>query len=182
MKNRSLYWITIIELLVVIAITWILVIWVSQINRGGLSDRQKIAIFINKLVSNIEVVRNNALIWKGIWLDLVVPQKWKIDFFSSWTWEIITSYDLDWTGSWNVFDKFSVILDKPYFLKSLECLNLSWDLEEVLSQTWSIIIEHNKFFLSWCSDVSSKKLRIVLKHKFFEEAFIVNTINGVIER
>ena len=184
MKNKTSYWFALVELLVVIAILWILVLWIRATDWNSLSDKQRMIIFANKLVSNIETTRNNSLFWKGIWDSLSVPKKWKIDFFLSWSWWILTSYDLDWEGIWITFSGSSITLEneKFYSIKSLECLDLFSNPKETLFSTWTILIESDKLSLLWCHDTSSKKLRITSGYKSFEESFSINTVNGLIER
>ena len=181
MKNRTLYWFTLIELLVVMAILWIFALWTTNIDWGSLSDKQRMIIFNNKLVSNIETARNNSLIWRWIWPSLVVPKKWKIDFSLSWSWSMTVSYDSDWTNTWTPYTSLSVIPEKFYSIKSLEYSNLDWTSTWNVSWTWIVVIEWSNLSLS---NVSSqyKKLKVILSYKDHEGTFSINVVNGLIER
>jgi len=86
---------TLIELLVVISIITILALWISQISFTTMWDKQKLDTTVARIVSNIETVRWNALMWKWIWDQLTVPESYQIDFSTTWSGNITTQY-LSW--------------------------------------------------------------------------------------
>ena len=184
MKNLFSHWFTLIELLVVIAIISILALWINSINWNSLSDRQKISIFNNKIMSNIESIRNNALVWRWVWNSLLVPKKWKIDFSpapNSW---VKVSY-LNEEDYWISYNSLNIFPKKFYSIKSLKCLDLRENLSqtwEILSQTWTIEIQSGKMSLFWCPSKYHKKLKIVSGYKWFEESFSINVVSWLIER
>ena len=70
-KNNNAF--TIVELLVAIVVVIIITLSWSNIAFRAISDKQNLEISTNKIISEIERVRNNSLIWKGIWTNLEVP-------------------------------------------------------------------------------------------------------------
>lgn len=152
-------------------------LWISQINFNTISDKQRAESYMNKIKSSIETVKNNALIWKWIWSDLIVPSQWKIDL-KSWSWNLISSY-LSW--AWIDYSNYSYIPENSlYKIKNIKCVKLN-GTEENLSDTWSIIISWANLSLSWCADTDFKVLRITTNYKQFENTFELNTVSWVIE-
>lgn len=174
-KNKK--WFTLAELLVWITIIWILALWVSQINFNTISDKQRAETYLSKIKTSIETVKNNSLIWKWIWTDLIVPEKWKIDL-KSWSGHLVTSY-FSWT--WINYSSYSYTPENNlYTIKSIECAKLDWTSDTV-SETWSIVISWSKLSLNWCPDDSYKILRINSNYKQFENTFEINTVSWIIE-
>jgi len=158
---------TLIEIMVVIAIIGILSVWISNIDWNRLSDRQKVTIFKNRVVSQIETVRNNALFWKAVTNNLVVPNYWKIDIWSG-------SLDIDYsTGTLADFQDYeNVIFDRFEKISSISC-----------GGTWSVLIEWSSLSLSGSCSESDKTLEFDVWYKgdTFDERVSINIINGLIE-
>jgi len=129
-KNKAF---TLIEILVWMAILTILIMWATRVNFNYSTNNQKLEIFNNKIASEIETARNNSLIWKWVGSELIIPDWWKIDFSTNWSWVVITSY-LSWT--WIENNKVSI--DEWYSISNINC---SSDL--IATETWTI------FFDSW---------------------------------
>jgi len=174
---------TLIELMLVIGIISIIAIWSSWINFNRLSDKQKIEIFSNKIITLFEKVRNNSLLWKGIWTNMQVPEKWKIEFSNAWNWQILTSYYLSWATDWTIYD--NNVFDTLFEIKELECTNINnTNTESILNWTWTIEINWSKLSLNWdCTDISHKKIITTVRYKNnFEEKIEINTINWLINK
>lgn len=149
-NNKNINGFTIMELMIAITIIWIIFIWSTNINFKYISDRQKLEIFTNKIISEIERIRNNSLIWKWIWTTLIVPEKWKIEFNSWWnwtsTWNIITSY-----YNWSIWiQENNLKIEKLTNINKVDCIDVSWLVLPLNNtQTWTIIFEWWKYNLLW---------------------------------
>lgn len=169
---------TLVELLVIIAIIGIIVSAWTQINVNNIWDDNRLIIFNNKIISQYETLRNNALLWKWIDSDIGVPEAWKLSYSLSASWTITPSY-----SSWASWISYSgAILTTPNFyeLQNIECL----DLSKSLVWTWSnaeIIINWNDFSLWWDCVWSSKILKFSTKFKNDTADIYINTINWLIE-
>jgi hypothetical protein len=177
MKKINNYWITLIELLVVISIIWILALWGSKINFNSLNDKQKIEIYSNKVISSFETIRNYSLIWKWIWVDLMSPEKWKIEFSKSWSWSVKSSYFSWWWVEYN-----NITFDDNYEISSIKCLKYNWNANWGLTwDIWTIEIIWTNLSLTWCVS-SSKILKTTIKYKNnFEKNIEINTINWLVD-
>jgi len=81
-ENKNAF--TLIELLLVIFLIIMWIIWTSSLNFNLLTDKQKLENFVNRANIEFEEIQSNALLWKWIWATLENPDKWKIEFLSSW--------------------------------------------------------------------------------------------------
>ncbi len=173
---------TLVELMAVIAIVSIIAIWTSRVNFSSLSDRQKLDIFSNIWISNYEHVRNNALLWKGFWTPLIIPEKWKIDFstqdygtintyyYNSWSWVPYQGY----SSTWNYFSQ----------LTNFTCKRPNNSIENTFTwstNTGSIIFEGSQITLTWACDPGSKILEYNAFYRDFNNIIQINTVNGLIE-
>lgn len=177
----KIFWFTLIELMVVITIIWILALWISNVNFRAMSDGQKLKTYTNNIINNIETIRNNALMWKWVTSDLIVPPSWKIDFGFSWSWSISTFYS--W-ATWVPYSEFDTNFSDYYSIDSIRCLTLDWTEDNNLSvwEVWSVYIKQNILDLSWdCLD-TSKILEITTAYKWFTNKFSVNTVNWLVEK
>ena len=105
MKKNNHNAFTLIELMVVIGIIAILILGSNFLNFNKVSNKQKLDTKTIRIVSQIEEIRNNSLLWKWIWTELIVPKKYRIDFSTSWSWVISTKY-YSWSYmDYNLFDK-----------------------------------------------------------------------------
>jgi len=174
LNNKKAF--TLIEILVVIAIIWILIFWVSNIDFGNTSDKQRLESFYYKVKSEIETIKNNSLVWKWIWISLIVPKEWKIDF-SSGANTIPTYY------SWVTWINYNHIkVENLYKIKSIICSNLDWTSTWNLSwNTWSVIISWLNISLSWCTDLNYKSLKITTWYKELEKTLEINTVSWVLK-
>ena len=70
---------TLIELLVWIVIVIIIILWITKVDFNKIWDKQRLDKKVIQIISQIETIRNNSLLWKWIWVNLDVPEKYKID-------------------------------------------------------------------------------------------------------
>lgn len=184
MKKNNLKAFTLIELMVVIALIWILIWWANFLSFNNISSKDKLETKVIKIISNIETIRNNALLWKWIWQNLIVPEKYKIDFSTSWSWKINYYY---FSGAISDFVKYNFDkenkLDKFESISSIKCLKLDWSLWTNLttSQTWTIIIEWANMTLTWNCDNTTKILELNIKRKQFSKKININTVSWLIK-
>lgn len=176
-KNKAF---TIIELLVWISILLIILMWVSNLDYNRLNQIQKLEIFINKVKSNFETIRNNSLIWKWIWNWLNIPSKWTINYSVSNSWTITA---IAYSGS-NILNSESINFEPWISIDRIRCLKYNWTSNKTLnnSETWSIDIIWNKITLSWdCSSIDSKILEITVWNKINTWSILINTLNWLVE-
>ena len=182
MKYQNKNWFTLIELLVIIFILWLIATAGSNFNTNTLSDKQKSESFFSKVKTNIETVKNNALIWRWIpdWADIFVPKKWEIKFSTIWSWSITTNYEPDGGGSFVNYSDYSITPMDKYEIKEIVCVDFQWNTGALSWTDWTLSIEWNTLGLEWCSS-SYKILRITTTYKHYEKTFDLNTISWVIE-
>lgn len=183
MKKVSNNAFTLIELLIVILIIAILILGSNFLNFNKVSNKQKLDTKTIQIVSQIEEIRNNALLWKWIWTDLFVPEKYKIDFSTSWSWIISTQY-LSWTYlDYNLFNKRIEFLNDFSSISEVKCLKLDKSLWNSLTntQTWTIFIKWANMSLSWSCDSTTKILELNIKRKSDTKKIQINTLNWLIE-
>jgi len=176
-KNKAF---TIVELLVAIAIITIISLWANSISFKSVSDKQWLEIFNNKIISEIERVRNNSLIWKGIWANLDVPKTWRIDFSTSWSWILNTNYRLTDISPW-ILDS-SLPMDK-FSINWVTCINVAWTLFPLTTtETWSIIFEWWKYKLWWNCIDSQSSIKISTLNRWFNYEIEFDVVSWIIKR
>jgi len=118
---------TLTELLIVVALISIMTIWAMNMN-FDISDREKLAMFDNEIMTQIEEVRDFALIWKWItdsW-NLVIPDRWKVTL-SPWfwanKWKVTSEYFLTNAWAWTIYKEYDV--QDPFVIEKLTCRQLN---------------------------------------------------------
>ncbi len=179
---------TIIELLIVLIII-LLIFSISSFNFFGMSDRQKLEIFTNKIISKVEEVRNNALVWKSVnlkWSWIFIPDAWKIEIKDSIS---KTSYcpklnkddnkSCDW--DWKFYNKINLAsLDKWKIEKKL-CLDWGSFKEKSLIEIIFIWKEWYLFCGNGLSSVESYNLKIITKNNSKKFQIDFDSVNTLIE-
>jgi hypothetical protein len=123
------------------------------------------------------------LFWKWIWTSLLVPEKWKIDFWFSGSWEINTYY-----YSWSWIQNNNISFWNFYEIEKIKCLNLDESSIQSFTWwniwTWTIEIGWNTMTLTWsCNNTIHKKLITTIKYKNnFTQDIEINTINWLIKK
>lgn len=182
-KNNAF---TLIELMVVISIIAILILGSNFLSFNNISNKEKLNTKIIQINSQIETIRNNALLWKWIWTNLIVPKKYKIDFSTNGSGQILYSY-LSWATyqKYNLFDKKIDFSNQFESISEINCLKLDWwtwsnsPLQN--TETWTIFIEGANMTLSWNCDTNTKILDLTIKRKQDTKKIQINTLNWLIE-
>ncbi len=172
---------TLIELLVVITIVGIVLFASSRINFNQISDSQKAKIFTNKIVSNIETVRNNSLIWRWVWTKLEQAKNWKVEMLVWDSWNLSTFY-----STWVYIKENNLSFDFENFAKieSIDCLKLDNSVvENINSWSWKIIFTWGNFAFSWGTNCyTSKKMKLNIKFKDDIQTIEINSVNWLITK
>jgi prepilin-type N-terminal cleavage/methylation domain-containing protein len=173
---------TLIEILVVISIIAILALWIVWMDFNRLSWKQKTEIFWNKIVSNMETIINNALLWKWIWVNLNTPKQWKIEISTTNSWTLKTSY-LSWSLRYN-YEETSLNTIYPYSISNIYCIKLDGSTGglELWNSTWTILIKQAELSLSWCEDDNFKILKFDTSFLDNKKTIDINTLNGIIKK
>jgi Tfp pilus assembly protein FimT len=182
-KLKSKIAFTLVELVVIITIIAILAIWVSRINFNAISNKQALESFVGSISNQIETVRTNALVWKWVGTNLIVPTSWKMEF-SKDNWTITTSY----------FSADSWIIDGEikktwYEIKDISCTQPDGTSTSNYNK-WFIFFEKDKYSLNnwtnWCSWFDNKdyfsRIAIQISFNWASETLEFNTLNWLIKR
>lgn len=163
--------------MVVIALIAIITLWVTNVDFNRSSNQQKLAIFTNEIVSKIETVRNNALIWKWIGTDVETPDSWQIQISDTSSWSVQTSYNL-WGGPISS-NEYSIIPNAFYSIWDMRCIQLDGTSEANWNAT--ITINGNEMILSGCSTDNFKILEFTTSYRDLTQAVQINTLSWLIE-
>lgn len=179
MKRKSLKSaFTLVELMVVVVLIGLLTwIW-SQLNINTIWDSNKLTIFNNKLITNFETIRNNTLLWKWTDTNVWVPDAWKIDYNSSWSWTVTTSY-LSWT--WVSYALSAITAPEFHSISQINCLDIWGTVINSNVSTWSVIITWNEFSLSGSCSSNTRILEITTWFRNDINQIHINTLNWLIE-
>ncbi len=169
---------TVIELLVVIAVIIIMVLWATNMNFNSTTNNQKLEIFTNKVISEIETVRTNDLVWKWElnWAALEIPDKWLIEFSSSWLWSISTKIERN--SSIEDFSDF--FMEEGFSIDEVWC-----DMPDRTSynttNSWTIVFDKWNYSLQWVNCQNWETL-ITIKtwFRWIQDTINFDTINWLI--
>lgn len=179
-KNKN--WFSLVELMITIAVISIIWIVALKLNFNNLIDNQKSLMFSNDIYSNIEKVRNNALLWKWVWSwTFIYPDKWVIKVWTWWTNWTITWHFYTWWVLQN-YDEFKVnFIDENSKISKLTCYDITKSNPNNITNI-DIEIIWNSISLSWCSNPNNKILDIETSYKNFKKIVRINTITWIIEK
>lgn len=138
---------TVMELLVVITVLIIIVIWATNVNFNTSTNNQRLEIFTNRIISEIETVRTDDLVWRAEleWSDLMIPENWKIEFSTTNSWEMITTVT---NNTWVENNVRSLNIEEWYSINEIWCTHpTSWNYNETDNAT--IIFEKWEYSLEW---------------------------------
>lgn len=191
MKKSTYSAFTLIELLVGIIIVIIIILWISKIDFNKIWDKQELDKKIIQIISQIETIRNNSLLWKWIWTNLNVPEKYEVHFWNTWSWNIKIYYNTWWTDTEYILDKKITFWNNYEYISKLNCMkaNTARDIvqdedsdDDIKNWTWIIIFNWWNVSLSWaCDDPLAKVFQVEVTKKTFKRKFQINTINWLIE-
>ena len=187
MRKNNFNAFTLIELMVVIAIIAILILGSNFLSFNKVSNKQKLETNVIRINSHFEEIRNNALLWKWIWTNLFVPEEYKIEFSTTWSWIIKNTYLSWWIYyDYNLFEKNINFSDRFDSISEIKCFKLntltaentfnSWS-----TNTWTIFIKWANMTLSWSCNATTKILEVTIKRKNDTKKIQINTLNWLIE-
>ncbi len=169
---------TLVELMMTITIILIIATNLNTLKLNEINNRQKINIFTNKIITNIETLRNNSLIWRWVDWNLNTPYLTKITLTTSWSWKLIVEYNT-WASLPLINNtEYSIIPEKPYSIDKIECLKID-DTSDWATSSWIISIIWDKLSLSWCPN-TSRKLKVTTKLIENDESFSINVVNWLV--
>ncbi len=170
---------TLIELMVWITVIGIMAFWISQFNFSRLSQKQKIDIELIKIVNIFEEIRNNALVWKWVGVNLDTPSSWRLQISTSWSWQIRSAYNISW---WNTYWA-SWDTPFPFWITQIQCGNLDYSSTGALNGTWTFTFINNTIDFSGtnCNNAAYKRIYITYWLGNLLKTIAINTLSGVIE-
>jgi prepilin-type N-terminal cleavage/methylation domain-containing protein len=179
MKRKSLKSaFTLVELMIVVALIGILTwIW-SQLNINTVWDSNKLTIFNNKLITNFETIRNNTLLGKWTDSNVDVPDAWRINYNSTWSWTVTADY-LSWT--WLPYTISTINTPEFHSISQINCLDIWKNPINSNIVNGSVIITWNEFSLSWSCTSNTRILEFTTKFKNDTNKIHINALNWLIE-
>lgn len=177
--KKKCNWFTLTELLAVIAIITILATWLSTINFKNISNKQNADIFVNKIISRIETIKNNALVGKWIGTSLQTPYSWEIDI-PHWTGNL-SVYTLASSGATRqAYDELSYKLKPQEKIEAINCITFTGTTLPITSTGTIIFQNQNISFTPLCGNDSYKILELTTSFQWVENIINFNSINGLI--
>lgn len=170
---------TLTEILVVIAVIGILWVWLTRLNFSRISQTELVSIESIKILTSLEEMRNNALVWKAEDIDGEIPISWDMTFDQSWG-EYITSIT---DSSWIRDTIRNTELRNPLEIVTLTCTNLDG------SNPWTSSIITISFLtwwdtqLDWCPAAVTHPRILDIEVWFWSiiRTIRINTLTDVIE-
>ncbi len=168
---------TLIELLVWITLITILALWATNLNFNRLNTKQELDIFVNKIKSNYETIRNSSMSWKWVWTDLILPEKWKIEYSLANSWTILNS-----SLSWSIWTPYNLtpLFKKWFSISQIRCLQLDLSTSTT-TNTWTIEFIWSNISLTWSCTTPYKILELTIKNKYEEDILLINALNWLSE-
>ncbi|PID87662.1 hypothetical protein CSB07_00220 [Candidatus Gracilibacteria bacterium] len=169
---------TLVELMMTITIILIIATNLNTLKLNEINNRQKINIFTNKIITNIETLRNNSLIGRGVDGNLNTPYLTKITLTTSGSGKLIVEYNTGASLPLINNTEYSIIPEKPYSIDKIECLKID-DTSDGATSSGIISIIGDKLSLSGCPN-TSRKLKVTTKLIENDESFSINVVNGLV--
>jgi len=165
---------TLIEVLVVIAVTAVLAIGVANINWNRLTDKQKVTIFKNRVISDVETIRNNALFgkWVTVNSELIVPFSWRVDISNA---NIAVLYQETPTDIFTLHK--TTTINEPEIITTIYC----WDsISPVVINPAQILFEWSELSFGSSTCPNDNIVSLDLSYKQFSESIEINRVSGLI--
>ena len=145
-KNKNAF--SLIELVVVIGLITFIALTATSLNFQWLSDKQKLEIFSNRIITQIEAIRNDALVWKNlydttkkIWFEDI--EQWKIAINKTTATLEVTAYPRQKDIS-EVKEPRIVTTNKASVWEKIEALKCNWVWWEKSIDSAKIVFEWTK--------------------------------------
>lgn len=179
-KNKN--WFSLSELLTVIAIVWIIFFAVSKITFKPQIDNQNAHLLVNTIYWEIETVRNNALLWKGVLSGstLINPSKWVIKADTIWSGHIMSYYSTGWT--FTQYGWFGNFIIPNSQVQELKCINISNSTLFHTGTQIDIEMVGSTMTFSWCNAPNNGILDIKLRHASTFKIIRINTVTGLMQK
>lgn len=145
-KNKNAF--SLIELVVVIGLITFIALTATSLNFQWLSDKQKLEIFSNRIITQIEAIRNDALVWKNlydttkkIWFEDI--EQWEIAINKTTATLEVTAYPRQKDIS-EVKEPRIVTTNKASVWEKIEALKCNWVWWEKSIDSAKIVFEWTK--------------------------------------
>ena len=145
-KNKNAF--SLIELVVVIGLITFIALTATSLNFQWLSDKQKLEIFSNRIITQIEAIRNDALVWKNlydttkkIWFEDI--EQWEIAINKTTATLEVTAYPKQKDIS-EVKEPRIVTTNKVSTWEKIEALKCNWAWWEKSIDSVKIVFERTK--------------------------------------
>ena len=145
-KNKNAF--SLIELVVVIGLITFIALTATSLNFQWLSDKQKLEIFSNRIITQIEAIRNDALVWKNlydttkkIWFEDI--EQWEIAINKTTATLEVTAYPKQKDIS-EVKEPRIVTTNKASTWEKIEALKCNWAWWEKSIDSAKIVFEWTK--------------------------------------
>ncbi len=145
-KNKNAF--SLIELVVVIGLITFIALTATSLNFQWLSDKQKLEIFSNRIITQIEAIRNDALVWKNlydttkkIWFEDI--EQWEIEINKTTATLEVTAYPKQKDIS-EVKEPRIVTTNKVSTWEKIEALKCNWAWWEKSIDSVKIVFEWTK--------------------------------------
>ena len=145
-KNKNAF--SLIELVVVIGLITFIALTATSLNFQWLSDKQKLEIFSNRIITQIEAIRNDALVWKNlydktkkIWFEDI--EQWEIAINKTTATLEVTAYPKQKDIS-EVKEPRIVTTNKVSTWEKIEALKCNWAWWEKSIDSVKIVFEWTK--------------------------------------
>ncbi len=138
---------TVMELLVVITVMIIIVIWATNVNFNTSTTKQRLEIFTNRIVSEIETIRTNDLVGRAELegSNLEIPERWIIEFSSDNNWKMETKLV---NNLWNTKVIKTLNIEDWYSIDEIWCTHPTTGNYNITDNA-SIFFEKWKYYLNW---------------------------------
>lgn len=174
--KKSIQAFTLVEILFVITIIGVLALGISRVNFSRISQVELLNTESIKLLTSIEEMRNNALVWRAVSDWVVIPDFWSIAFTNENTYT--RWYDTE------VINQTE--MRTPFIVQSISCSNIDF------TQTWLVsdITNTDIRFYSWgetiitsCPSSIANPAILDIEIWFWDilKTIRINTITNVIE-
>ncbi len=177
------YGYTLIEIIVSVVIVAIISIGVSQFNLAWILNLQRSSIFVNQVVSIIEVTRNYFMTGKYITTSQVPAYAWKVEFPIWVSSKLYVRYKLTSAGAWIEEPRAGYTMnnfEKIVYVSCKQIDNTSVNINTA-GLSVNIVFEPGKIWFEWCPDNSYRKIEIVTNFRGITKKVLFNGMSGIIE-
>lgn len=165
-------WFTLIELLVAIVVLTLIILATSRVNFNQHINSQKAIEFTNSIYTRMENIRNESLMWKAVWTNVVFPNNRKITLTAT---NFKSTYSTWWTNQ--PIDKID-FNTKFQSLTWATCIPITWS-------SWALNLPITFTYINDKISVTPTcvwKVSIQTKYKSIVNEISLNTITWIMEQ